>query len=263
MIIPMAALALLFQRVPEIPAPRIGDQGGAPVGRDAGMTFGSAPNSRGMARLKGQIVADTLEPLNLQVTISSGGAAEGVFLTTTAFANGSFNIDNIAPGGDYWIKVVDPRFKLAQYRFFLRNDEDAGRLILVPLLPREGEPSVKVLGALARTQVHGGEFKQAMQTLNALAQARPLTSEDRYFLGLAHYNTGNFAAAQQQFEVAISLGPESNPLAYVQLFNTLQKNGKPAQALTVVEDLLKRFPKVQNRKVLEETAKKLRATLNN
>jgi len=117
------------------------------------------------------------------------------------------------------------------------------------------------LRVLGRAYVENGQFQKAVDILLKMGSAGPLAAEDRYILGLAFYKLDRNVAAQQQFEMAISLEPNKNPAAYVQLHNALMKNGKPAEALAALESYLKLFPNDPNRKIIEESAKKLRATV--
>jgi tetratricopeptide (TPR) repeat protein len=117
------------------------------------------------------------------------------------------------------------------------------------------------LRVLGRAYLENGQYQKAVDVLLKMSSTGPLAAEDRYTLGLAFYKLDRTVAAQQQFEMAISLEPNKNPAAYVQLHNALMKNGKPAEALTALENYLKLFPNDPKRKIIEESAKKLRATV--
>lgn len=124
------------------------------------------------------------------------------------------------------------------------------------------KPSIAApLSLLGRLYVEGGQFQKGVDTLLKIGSLGALSAEDRYNLGLAFYKLERNEAAQQQFELAISLAPTKSPAVYVQLHNALMKNGKSTEALAALESFLRLFPNDPNRKVIEDSAKKLRAAV--
>jgi tetratricopeptide (TPR) repeat protein len=121
--------------------------------------------------------------------------------------------------------------------------------------------AIASLSALGRLYVEGGQFEKGIATFLRAGSLGTLNADDRYYLGLGFYRVDNTVAAQQQFEQAIALAPNKSPAVYVQLHNAYMKNGKPAEALNALEKYLQLFPNDPNRKVIEENAKKLRASL--
>ncbi len=121
--------------------------------------------------------------------------------------------------------------------------------------------AIASLSMLGRLYVEGGQNEKGIATLLRVGTLGTLTADDRYYLGLGFYKIDNTAAAQQQFEQAIALAPNKNPAAYVQLHNAYVRNGNPTAALGALESYLRLFPNDPNHKIIEENAKKLRASL--
>jgi hypothetical protein len=121
--------------------------------------------------------------------------------------------------------------------------------------------SAAPLSVLGRLYVEAGQFQNGVNTLLKIGPLGSLSADDRYYLGLAFYRLDNTAAAQQQLELAISLAPNKNPAAYVQLSNALQRNGNSTAALKALEDYLRLFPNDPNHKAVEEGARKLRTAI--
>jgi tetratricopeptide (TPR) repeat protein len=157
-----------------------------------------------------------------------------------------------------------PDFYDAHYQLGLEHSRQRRAAEAIPALERAAAlrpSSAAPLGVLGRVYVENGQYQKAVDAVLKSGSIGTLSAEDRYTLGLAFYKLDRTVAAQQQFELAISLAPNKNPAAYVQLHNALVKNGKPAEALTALENYLKLFPNDPNRKIIEENAKKLRATV--
>jgi len=124
------------------------------------------------------------------------------------------------------------------------------------------KPTMKAsLSMLGRLYVEGGQFQKGIDTMVKIGPLGPLSADDRYNLGVAFYRLDNVVAAQQQLELAVSLAPNKNPAAYVQLHNAYVRNGNPEAALIALETYLKLFPDDRNRKSVEDVAKKLRESL--
>jgi len=157
-----------------------------------------------------------------------------------------------------------PDFYEAHYQIGLESARQRRTPQAIPALERAVslKPAAPMpLSLLGRLYVEAGRFQDGIATLLKIASLRPLSADDRYFLGLAFYNSNRMDAAQQQLELAISLAPNKNPGAYVHLSNAYLKNGQPEAALAALENYLRLFPKDQNYDAVQEGTKKLRVAI--
>jgi tetratricopeptide (TPR) repeat protein len=199
--------------------------------------------------------------LELDATIPSGALAE--FKRGMEAVRNKSKDDTAEPHFKKAIQLY-PDFYDAQFQLgleYARQRKAADALQAVERAVFLKPNALPSLSALGRMYVEGGQFEKGIATFLHAGSLGTPSADDRYYLGLGFYRMDNTAAAQQQFEQAIALAPKKNPAVYVQLHNAYMRNGKPAEALGALEKYLQLFPNDPNRKVIEENAKKLRASL--
>ncbi len=118
----------------------------------------------------------------------------------------------------------------------------------------------RLYGALGSVYVADKQFQMAVETFRKSEQLSPLSAADRFYLGTAFYNLGDFSAAQEQFAESIALFA-GNPQPYLQMYSAYIKLNKPADALAILDEYLKRFSGDRNYETALGRANNLRAAL--
>jgi tetratricopeptide (TPR) repeat protein len=114
--------------------------------------------------------------------------------------------------------------------------------------------------ALGRLYVGEKQFQKGADALTRLQSLSQLTAADHFFFGAALLELDNAAAAKEQLTQAIALAPE-NPLPYLSMYSADMKLSQPKEALSILDEYLRRFPHDKNHDLAEARKDKLRAAL--
>jgi tetratricopeptide (TPR) repeat protein len=125
----------------------------------------------------------------------------------------------------------------------------------------ERPEDLRILRIVGQLYVESGDFQRAVNIFSKIGAATELSVDDRYYFGVALYKSGKPAAAQQQLELAIKMAPGINPEAYLQLYNSHMKQNARSEALSVLEQFLRMFPKDPRNADIKRRAEKLKSTL--
>jgi Ca-activated chloride channel family protein len=113
---------------------------------------------------------------------------------------------------------------------------------------------------LGKMYVLTQDYRKAFDALNNLQSLTVLNGVDHFLFGLTLLGLDDAGAAQSHLIESILLMPEY-PQTYLQLYTAYMKLNKPQDALTTLEDYLKRFPDDRDHALAIERANKLRTLL--
>lgn len=128
--------------------------------------------------------------------------------------------------------------------------------VAVALSP-EFVPAIRLTGGLL---VKNGRYSEAVDMLRRITLLAPYTAQDHYNLGLSFYQLGRLDAAQQQFEIVISMAPKGFSTAYVKLGDIYAKTGNPAAAIRSLSSYLELFPDAPDGAAVAAILERLRAS---
>ena len=117
--------------------------------------------------------------------------------------------------------------------------------------------SIQALSLGGKAYIQNGNYDRGIEMFRRILPLATWTPEDHFYVGLASYKLQRMEAAQQQFEMTISLMP-TTPVAYVYLGDVYVQIGNTDAAIKILEKYLGRFPKDQNRALVEKILSKLR-----
>jgi tetratricopeptide (TPR) repeat protein len=151
-------------------------------------------------------------------------------------------------GYEDYIKVGVEQFRQGLNAQAIRSAEKA--LSLKP-------DSISALSLCGKAYVQNGNYDRGIEIFRQILPLAAWTGEDHFCAGFAFYKLRRMEAAQQQFEMAVSLIP-NNPLTYVYLGDVYVQIGNTEAGINMLQKYLDRFPKDQNRAAVEKILSKLR-----